>query len=250
MQPSYDEFVGVDGCPAGWVVVAQTRDGGLGCAVLPTFESVLARHCRALILVDVPIGLRDSGWEERLCDREARRLLKRRGSSVFPPPVRAALYVADYKAASVVNRERTEGRRGLSRQSWAIAPKIREVNECLTGRHAPLPRVREMHPELCFWALDGGRPLRYNKRTEEGYRERTALLSCHVPESVKFVEVILREHKRSVVRRDDIVDALVGSVTARLSRGDLKTLPETPERDSGGLPMEMAYFRIQTTAGE
>jgi len=241
MQPSYDEFVGVDGCPAGWVAVAQTGDGRLGCEVFPRFEAVVARHPLALILVDVPIGLRDGGPDERRCDREARRLLKGRGSSVFPAPVRAALYAEDHKAASLVNREKTEGRRGLSLQSWAITPKIREVNEYLAGHHGPLPAVREMHPELCFWALKGCQPLQHNKRTEEGYRERIALLSRHQAGSARLVEAVLRRNARCVVRRDDVVDALVGSVTAWLGRGDLTTLPAMPEEDSAGLPMEMVY---------
>lgn len=242
------EFVGVDGCPAGWVVVALTEDGRLGCEVFPSFEAVVARHIRASILVDVPIGLRDAGPEERRCDREARRLLKERGSSVFPAPVRAALYAADYKAASLVNREKTEGRRGLSRQSWAITPKIREVNDYLAGHQGPMPAVREMHPELCFWALNGCQPLHHNKKTEQGYRERLVLLSRHLPEAGSLVEALLREHARRVVRRDDIVDALVGVVTASLSRGDLRTLPDAPERDSLGLPMEMVYFPLQPLA--
>lgn len=111
---------------------------------------------------------------------------------------------------------------------------IREVNECLASRGVPPPAVREMHPELCFWALNECQALHHNKRTKEGYRERTALLSRHLPDPVEFVELVLREHMRKVVRRDDVVDALVGSVTARLSRGDLKTLPETSETGLGG----------------
>jgi predicted RNase H-like nuclease len=248
VQPSYDEFVGVDGCPAGWVAVGLTGDGRLGYQVFPAFDAVLSQHRRALILVDVPIGLRDTCPEERLCDREARRLLKQRRSSVFPAPVRAALCAANYEGASRVNRENTGGRRGLSRQSWAIVPKIREVNEHLAGRHQASPLVREMHPELCFWALNEGQPLRHNKKTQEGYDERVALLSGSVAGVVGLVDRVLRETRRSVVRRDDVVDALVGAVVARLSRGDLKTLPEAPERDSAGLPMEMVYFAIQPPA--
>ncbi len=249
MRSPYHQFVGVDGCPGGWVAVVQAGDGFLGCEVLPSFAAVLGRHPLALILVDVPIGLCDAGPEERLCDREARSLLKQRRSSVFPAPVRAALCAADYKAASLLNREETGGRRGLSRQSWAITPKIREVNECLAGDHGPLPVVREMHPELCFWALNGRQPLLHNKKTEEGYEERIALLSRSHAGSASFVDAVLREHRRCVVRRDDVVDALVGSVTAFLSGGGLKTLPEAPECDSAGLPMEMVYFAVPAPAG-
>lgn len=250
MQASFAEFVGVDGCPAGWVAVTLARDGRLEYRVFPTFDAILCQHRRALILVDVPIGLRDAGADERVCDREARRLLKRRRSSVFPAPVRAALSAPNYEAASRINREKTDGRRGLSRQSWAIVSKIREVNEHLAGREQPAPVVREMHPELCFWGLKEGHPLRHNKKTQEGYGERIALLSQLVAGAVELVDTVLREKRRGVLRRDDVVDALVGAVVARLGGGCLKTLPETPECDSVGLPMEMVYFAVQTTAAE
>jgi predicted RNase H-like nuclease len=235
----YERFVGVDGCRAGWIAVAQTPDGRLSYEVLPAFASVLEQYTDALILVDVPIGLMDSGPDERLCDREARRLLKDRASSVFPAPVRAALYAANYMAASAANRQATQGRRGLTRQSWAITPKIREVNECLAGRQGQPPVVREMHPEVCFCALNGWRPLRYSKKTTEGFGERAALLCRLLPSSDALVEMVLRATRRSAVRRDDIVDALVGSVTAWLGKGSLSTLPAVPEHDSAGLPMEM-----------
>jgi len=41
---------------------------------------------------------------------------------------------------------------------------------------------------------------------------------------------------------DDIVDALAAAVTGFLSNGDLSTLPEVPEQDERGRPMEMVYF--------
>jgi predicted RNase H-like nuclease len=231
----------VDGCRAGWVAVAQTLGGQLSYRVFPVFASIFEYYADALILVDVPIGLIDSGPDERLCDREARRLLKGRASSVFPAPVRAALYATDYRAAAAANHEATQGRRSLTRQSWAITPKIREVNECLAGRKSPLPGVREMHPEVCFWSLNGRRPLRHGKKTDEGYRERAALLSRLLPGADALEATILREHRRNAVRRDDVVDAMVGSSTAWLGKRSLSTLPLVPERDSAGLPMEMVY---------
>ena len=38
------------------------------------------------------------------------------------------------------------------------------------------------------------------------------------------------------------MDALVAAVTGKLARGALRSLPEVPERDSTGLPMEIVYY--------
>jgi predicted RNase H-like nuclease len=76
---------GVDGTPRGWAVVFN--EGGV-CRVEKV--SVLSNLFGGsvpleIVAIDVPIGLLDA-YEigGRACDREARRLLQRRGSSVFP----------------------------------------------------------------------------------------------------------------------------------------------------------------------
>jgi len=38
--------------------------------------------------------------------------------------------------------------------------------------------VREIHPEVSFWALAGGKPAKYNKKTLAGRNERIVLLSA------------------------------------------------------------------------
>jgi len=48
---------------------------------------------------------------------------------------------------------------------------------------------------------------------------------------------------RLIYSRDDVVDAFAAALTARLSEGNLVTLPEIPPRDGEGLPMEMVYWR-------
>lgn len=236
-------WLGLDGCRGRrWLVVALRDDFRWEAAV---FEGVAAVR-RAypsfrLALVDIPIGLRDKGTLERLCDREARRRLGRpRGSSVFPAPCRPALYAAAYEDASRINEELT-GRR-LSKQSWAIVPKIREMDEFLTAHEAARSRVRESHPEVCFWAL-AGRPMRYSKKTEEGLRERLAVLEKVRPGVTGMVREV-RERLKRVAGADDLVDALVLAVGASVGADGLATLPERPEVDAMGLPMEIVYPRL------
>ena len=233
------DFVGVDGCRAGWIAVALDESDAHSHLVAPTIADIARRHPTGLLLVDIPIGLRETEREERRCDVEARALLGRRRSSVFTPPCRAALGLTPYSAASAENHRRT-GRR-LSKQSFHIAPRILDVEEYLRESWASGPVIREMHPEVCFWAL-AGRPMVHSKRTAEGAAERMAVLTRHLPSAAAIVDEVARGHRKTAVQPDDVVDALVGAVTAR--RGVIegfRTLPATPEHDRRGLRMEIVY---------
>ena len=97
------DFVGVDGCKAGWLAIALDDDGATAHLLAEEFESIAARFPEGLILVDTPIGLIDSGSDGRLCDVTARKVLGPRASTVFAAPCRAALYEESYAAASEIN---------------------------------------------------------------------------------------------------------------------------------------------------
>ena len=228
----------MDGCRAGWIAIGLTESGAHSHLVAPTIADVARRHPTALVLVDVPIGLRDGERDERQCDLEARATLGPRGASVFPAPCRSALALTSYPAASAENRRRT-GRR-LSKQSFSIAPRILDVEQYLRQSWASGPVIREMHPEVCFWGLTA-RPMRHAKRTAAGAAERIAVLAVHLPSAAAIVDEVTKAHRKSALRPDDVIDALVGAVTARLGVERLRTLPATPEHDSRGLRMEMVY---------
>jgi predicted RNase H-like nuclease len=232
------DFVGVDGCRAGWIAIALDEAGSHSHLVAPAIAEVVRRYPIGLVLVDIPIGLRDTGPEERRCDLEARAVLGSRGSSVFPAPCRAAIGLATYRAASDENHRQT-GRR-LSKQSFNLAPRILDVEEYLRHSWASGPVIREMHPEICFWALDA-RPMAHSKRTAEGAAERIAVLARHLPSAAAIVDEVTRAHRKTALGQDDVIDALAGAVTARLGASSLKTLPATPERDRRGLRMEIVY---------
>ena len=53
----------------------------------------------------------------------------------------------------------------------------------------------------------------------------------------------LNTYKRKDVAADDILDAMVGAVTAMHYPG-IKTLPEEPIKDEEGLAMEIVYALI------
>ena len=107
---SQSVFVGVDGCPAGWFSVELDINGSLvRCGVYGTFDQLLTCNAEAeLVLVDMPIGL-SAAREGRACDKEARKKLGHRASSVFTTPTRltarVAMYTDNYRASSCVEQE-------------------------------------------------------------------------------------------------------------------------------------------------
>lgn len=148
---------GIDGCRAGWIAVcmalhAQATWEPQICLYHQFGDLLAACPPLAVLAIDIPIGLLDTPQPGgRTCDRQARRLLGRRASSVFSPPGRSCLEATQYAQV------RTQG---VSRQAFGILPKIREVDRLITP--ALQSRVHEAHPELAFQALTGS-PLRDNK---------------------------------------------------------------------------------------
>ncbi|MFH0821761.1 MAG: DUF429 domain-containing protein [Pseudomonadota bacterium] len=235
-------IIGVDGCAAGWLVVVLMANQTWSVGVYPNIESVWATYRTAqVILVDIPIGLSANG--DRLCDQEARRTLgPKRAVSVFPVPCRPAVYANTYQDACEINRTHT-GRR-LSKQTWGIVRKIREVDEFL--RRTPDARgiVREVHPEVCFRTLNG-RSMVHGKKKAEGSQERIAVLGQYHP---RIRELLADAAKRLVRARsaslDDVLDAAAAAITGLGYPDGLATIPGKPPFDEHGLPMEMIYRRV------
>lgn len=234
-------YVGIDGCPGGWFCVCLDADGGWSVSVIATDAVGPVAVTATTAFIDIPIGLLDKGVDERLCDRKARSKLGRgRGSSVFPVPARASLRARDFADALAINRRITG--RGISKQSWLIAPKIRAVDDLLQADGRLHGVLRESHPEICFWALNGAKPMRHNKKTPQGRDERMALLGKFFPAADSLFNEATTRYRRKEVARDDIVDALVLAVSAWLGVGCYRSLPADPPPDATGLAMEMVFF--------
>jgi len=242
------QVAGVDGCRAGWFVViafasktkrsTRTDTAPLlqlkSFLVASSFTQVLSKTVDCvLVCVDIPIGLSD-GDKPRDCDLAARKLLRgRRASSVFPAPIRPCLPAKDRATASEISFEYS-GKR-LSCQSFNILGKIRQVDDLMTPKLQQ--RVREIHPEISFWALNDKKPMQHKKIRVVGRRERMKLLS---PIFSDLEEIIAEVRRPRNVAPDDILDALVAVWTAAQAViGKVKTLPENPELDSKGLRMEI-----------
>jgi predicted RNase H-like nuclease len=237
------KYIGVDGCKKGWFYVSLDSSDNYEIDVISDIQSLIDKfHAECLILVDIPIGLRHDGKSERLCDKEARKILGNRRSSVFPVPCRKAVFESNYEEASRINHTLTG--RYLSKQSWFISLKIRQVDELL-AYSLNRKLIREIHPEICFWSLDGRRSMDYSKRTPEGFYERLEVIQKIYGKCDGLIDNALRKYKKSEVSKDDILDALVAAVTAKCGFKALKTIPETPEHDETGLPMEIVYYEFK-----
>jgi len=233
-------IAGVDGCKSGWI--AFYFDGAMWSSRLySTIDKLFEAIDSELILIDVPIGLRSNEQFERLCDVEARKKLNQRKSSVFPAPSRLALGYDEYSEASRINRKSTG--RGLSKQSFAIIPKVREVDTFIQSEAycASKKKIREVHPEICFWGLNGSSEMKHKKKDTLGRWERMHLLKQYLPEVDDLFSEARRKYKKKDVADDDIIDALCCAITAM--HGDvLSTIPVSPEEDNNGIPMEIVYY--------
>jgi len=155
----------------------------------------------------MPIGLPDTG--PRACDIAARARLGVRRASVFPSPIRPMLDATSYADALAIGR-RIHGR-GLSRQTFNLIPKIRDLDRHVTP--AMQSWIGEAHPELCF-ALLIGTPCAASKKTSEGRAERLAAIVATYPDAA---DRIADSHPGAAV--DDVLDAYALTVTARRLHG-------------------------------
>lgn len=205
---------GIDGCRDGWVHV--TLNGEVQVRRLERIDAVTGRFG-----VDMPVGLKARGWRD--ADREARRMLGRRGASVFLVPPRPVLELDDYPKA--LERCRSLTGLGCSKQVWNLREKILEVDRL---RDRPV----EVHPELAFRALAGSDlpP----KTRWEGLMARVRLLRA---QGIVLPERFPGSDK---VAPDDVVDAaVVAWVMAKPAAW--RRCGDPTERDDKGKPIEIIY---------
>lgn len=219
--------LGVDACKAGWVGVVL-YDGAVTVHVAKTIAALVAdvetNGDPAVIGIDIPIGLPDTGRRE--ADVLAYKRVGPRRSSVFMTPVRAALEAGSHAAAVRVNQQRAG--EGISAQVYGLHKKIIEVDGWVrqAGR-----RVVEVHPEVSF-AMLAGSPLPDGKRTWAGAHHRRWLLA---DAGVHLADDVGEAGRHAAV--DDVLDAGVAAWTAtRVATGAATPLPNPPVEYSDGWP--------------
>jgi predicted RNase H-like nuclease len=223
---------GVDGCSTGWAAFKVDLASLRTSIEVVDLQSWLTERPPdlAFLSIDIPIGLFD---RPRACDIAARKLLGTpRRSSVFPAPCRAALVASDHAVASACNRQTTG--KGLTIQAWCIVPKIKQVDDAITTNCQQW--ALEVHPEVCFWALNRSTPMRYKKKSAQGIVERLTLLRKVFPK--------IDEHlasRQPGVGKNDLLDAAIAAwTTLRIHNGEARQVCE-PERDVRGLAATIWY---------
>jgi predicted RNase H-like nuclease len=213
-------FLGIDAAgKLGWAGVLLDASGYLGATSGSLADVVAWAEPVDVIGIDIPIGHMPVGT--RLADREARRFVRPRGSSVFAAPPTHVLSALSYAAANDLLT--SEGRPKLTRQAWALVPKILEA-----ATFAELDgRAYEVHPEVSFREL-AGKPLEWSKKSWNGLVLRRHLLAgggVHLPDAIPELGDTVS---------DDVVDAAVVAWSARrIGAGTARPLPDPPEEHAG-----------------
>lgn len=233
MSRNVQRLAGIDGCRSGWLVVeACSNLHDADFRIAPNWNAIASDA--QVIAVDMPIGLSRSGV--RQCEVAARKIISPHGSRVFKTLPRGALKFTqnDWLSANQWSKEKGFG--GISKQIWAIRPKIMEIDRAISP--GDQRRIYEAHPELAFARVNGGRPLE-SKHTAEGLAARKHLLQR---EGFTKLDDWLQRLRGTGAKADDLLDACVLVLTARnVLQRRVKFALGAVERDSRGLRTAIAY---------
>jgi predicted RNase H-like nuclease len=224
----YSIVAGVTPCAPGWLVASAKLHGSTFAPeaprVIASFPEVLdERPGFSAIALNAPVGYVDGTQAGgRTCDRMARALLGRRGSTVHNAPSRGAVQ----EDSPIIDD-------GIDAITNVLLRRFHEV----AAEMAPYRQrtVFEVHPELSFFQLNSDVPLRWSKKSEAGMEERRVLLRKKVPGSERILEAELEG-----VPMSHLLDAAAILWTARriFARAGTR-LPTEPEWDQQGLRMEL-----------
>ena len=187
-MPPHSHIYGIDGCPAGWLVLSQPQgnklDATIRASIYPTLDQLATQlHADDIVAIDMPIGLPHTDHYPRACDIAARQALGPRACCVFSAPSRGVLeHLDDYAAACAWHREATG--QGISCQAFNILPKIHELDQLLSSQ-PDLASFHEVHPEISFAHMNAipgqASPLLTKKASPVGAQERLELIQHAFP---------------------------------------------------------------------
>jgi predicted RNase H-like nuclease len=198
---------GVDGTRGGWIAILLENGRFVADVSLTPITTTFQELGDVdVIAVDVPIG-----YGPRQADAAARRFLRGAASTVFSTPPRELLEIPFGPGL------------GLSAQAHALGPRILHV----TSLAATDARIYEVHPEVCFRAMNNGTPLRNRKKSADGALERINLLRRN---GIELGEL----GPSATAPLDDVLDAAAAAWSAqRIADRVAETLPNPPELVDG-----------------
>jgi predicted RNase H-like nuclease len=194
---------GVDGTKAGWVAIVLDDGRFAADHLVQPVEATFEELADALVVaVDIPIG-----FGPRQADIAARRFLTGAASTVFTTPSRKLLEMPFGPGL------------GVSAQAHALGRRILHVTRLARSD----ARFHEVHPEVSFRAMNGGRPLRHRKKSAGGVLERLEILRRHGIELTQL-------GASGFAPVDDVLDASAAAWSAhRIATKAARTLPDPPE---------------------
>ena len=126
----------------------------------------------------------------------------------------------------------------MSKQLFNIAPKIRELDECLRGNASAAGRVFEVHPELAFWRLNGEYALAEPKKVKSRPYEPGLALRRGLLVAAGLSEGAVNALPPKGAAADDLLDALAcAAIARRIHAGIAEPFPNPPPCDAFGLAM-------------
>ena len=233
--------VGIDGTKGGWLAACLVN-GIVNVKIYSTINELCSENCDAdSIIIDIPIGLPENNIDIRP-DKELRKYLKGKTSSVFPTPCRQAVNINDKQKAKEKNINVLG--KSLSEQSLAICGKIKETDDFLCNNTEWINRLVESHPEFIFMILNDGFPIIENKKTKNGIDKRLSILRKYI-NNIDYIINEMSSQKGMKKRVDDIIDAASLAVIGKLGIiNGFRTIPENPRKDNRSIKMQIVFADI------
>ena len=251
-------YYGLDGCRDGWVA-ARLENNHLSIEFYETIsEFVQANPNANEYLIDMAIGF-PSCKEQVRPDKAARKILGKRGVTVFPVPCRQVVELGESKESVIQNREELKelNRKklgvSLTQQTLAIIPKMAELDRFLQEQPEYRDRICESHPEVCFTILNKNRAIEIKKSRSKGISKRTEVLEKYLePGALSDIKALA---KKGNCKSDDVLDAVCLAVTAKFKgegkyeciHGDVKPEEDGLLVDNKGIRMQMVVPRVTTS---
>ena len=216
MTSPSERVLGIDAAGRyGWVGIV-IDDRGFVAAHVGSLRSIVDAAPRVEVIgIDIPI--RHTGERVRAADTLARQFVQPMGSSVFGAPRSEVLLAATYAEAN--EQLDSAGMPRISKQAWALVPKMKEAAELADADG----RVREIHPEVSFREMRG-EPIRWSKKSWNGLLLRRRLLTeqgIDLPDELEELKGIVA---------DDVVDAAAVAWSARrVAKERFRTFPDPPD---------------------
>ena len=200
------DLIGIDGTSSGWIASIGNSKNKYVTKIkfFKDLDTLLSLHPESIIVIDMPIELNKKKYL-RKCDILAKKYLgKNFQSSIFIPPLKNILECATFQDANKLSKKIAG--KGLSKQSWYLKNKIREVRELAKVSN----KIYEGHPECSFKMLKT-ESLKAKKKSVLGIFERLELLE---KAGLDPLSVNLQFDNNSTIKIDDVLDSMVLFITA------------------------------------